>query len=75
MLQLRIGLFFGAATVVSYSTYLLDPLSSCRVKAGAFSGVLAYAISFMAGIRGLEGWSWFFVSAQWLFIYNRSSSS
>ncbi|KAL7284829.1 hypothetical protein ACG7TL_002142 [Trametes sanguinea] len=26
--------------------------------AGAFSGLLAYGISFMAGTRGLEGWSW-----------------
>ncbi|KAI9068182.1 MFS general substrate transporter [Trametes sanguinea] len=29
--------------------------------AGAFSGLLAYGISFMAGIGGLEGWSWIFI--------------
>ncbi|OSC99283.1 MFS general substrate transporter [Trametes coccinea BRFM310] len=29
--------------------------------AGAFSGLLAYGISFMAGTRGLEGWSWVFI--------------
>ena len=44
MLQYRIGLFFGAATV-----------------GGAFSGLLAYGISFMDGIGGLEAWSWIFV--------------
>ncbi|KAI0692597.1 MFS general substrate transporter [Cerioporus squamosus] len=33
--------------------------------AGAFSGLLAYAISFMAGTDGLLGWSWIFV---WIFI-------
>jgi len=44
MLQYRIALFFGAATV-----------------AGAFSGLLAFAISYMGGIAGLEGWSWIFL--------------
>ncbi|KAF8303429.1 MFS general substrate transporter [Clavulina sp. PMI_390] len=44
MMQLRIGLFFGAATI-----------------AGAFSGLLAYGISFMSGTRGLKGWSWIFI--------------
>lgn len=29
--------------------------------AGAFSGLLAYGITFMAGTRGLLGWSWIFV--------------
>ena len=29
--------------------------------AGAFSGLLAFGISFMSGIGGLEGWSWIFV--------------
>jgi hypothetical protein len=45
MLQFRIGIFFGAASL-----------------AGAFSGLLAYGISFMGGTRGLLGWSWIFVS-------------
>ena len=31
--------------------------------AGAFSGLLAFAISFMDGTAGLEGWAWIFVSA------------
>lgn len=44
MLQYRIGLFFGAASL-----------------AGAFSGLLAYAISFMSGVGGKLGWSWIFV--------------
>lgn len=44
MIQLRIGIFFGGATL-----------------AGAFSGLLAFGISFMAGTAGLLGWSWIFV--------------
>lgn len=30
--------------------------------AGAFSGLLAYGISFMSGVGGKLGWSWIFVS-------------
>ncbi|KAI0692599.1 MFS general substrate transporter [Cerioporus squamosus] len=44
MLQTRMGLFWGGATL-----------------AGAFSGLLAFVISFMAGTAGLEGWSWIFI--------------
>ena len=46
MLQYRVGVFFGGATL-----------------AGAFSGLLAFGISFMSGTAGLLGWSWIFVSA------------
>ena len=45
MLQYRVGVFFGGATL-----------------AGAFSGLLAFGISFMSGTAGLLGWSWIFVS-------------
>ncbi|TCD71732.1 hypothetical protein EIP91_005498 [Steccherinum ochraceum] len=44
MLQFRVGLFYGGATV-----------------AGAFSGLLAFAISFMSGTDGKLGWSWIFI--------------
>lgn len=44
MLQKRIGIFYGGATI-----------------AGAFSGLLAFAISYMAGTDGLLGWSWIFI--------------
>lgn len=44
MLQFRVGIFFGAASL-----------------AGAFSGLLAFAISFMSGTAGLLGWSWIFI--------------
>lgn len=29
--------------------------------AGAFSGILAYGISFMSGVGGMLGWSWIFI--------------
>ncbi|KAI0816946.1 MFS general substrate transporter [Trametes gibbosa] len=44
MIQYRIGIFFGGATL-----------------AGAFSGLLAFGISFMSGTAGLLGWSWIFI--------------
>ncbi|CCL99899.1 uncharacterized protein FIBRA_01924 [Fibroporia radiculosa] len=44
MLQVRIGVFYGGASL-----------------AGAFSGLLAYAISFMSGTAGFLGWSWIFI--------------
>ena len=44
MLQTRMGLFWGGATL-----------------AGAFSGLLAFGISFMSGTAGLLGWSWIFI--------------
>ncbi|KAL6302244.1 MFS general substrate transporter [Sparassis latifolia] len=44
MLQYRVGLFYGGATI-----------------AGAFSGLLAFGISFMSGTAGLLGWSWIFI--------------
>ena len=44
MLQTRMALFWGGATL-----------------AGAFSGLLAFVISFVAGTAGLEGWAWIFV--------------
>ena len=34
--------------------------------AGAFSGLLAFVISFMAGTAGLEGWAWIFVRRSYL---------
>ncbi|KAI0365419.1 MFS general substrate transporter [Pilatotrama ljubarskyi] len=44
MLQWRLGLFWGGATI-----------------SGAFSGLLAYGISFISGAGGLLGWSWIFI--------------
>ncbi|KZT08235.1 MFS general substrate transporter [Laetiporus sulphureus 93-53] len=44
MLQFRVALFYGGATI-----------------AGAFSGLLAFGISYMSGTAGLLGWSWIFI--------------
>lgn len=44
MLQYRVGIFYGGATI-----------------AGAFSGLLAFGISFMSGTEGMLGWSWIFI--------------
>ena len=53
MLQYRVGIFFGGATL-----------------AGAFSGLLAFGISFMSGTAGMLGWSWIFVSLTWVLPVN-----
>ncbi|KZS88571.1 MFS general substrate transporter [Sistotremastrum niveocremeum HHB9708] len=61
------GLFPG---VVYYLTfwypryelqYRIGLFFGAATLAGAFSGLLAFAISFMNGIDGLEGWSWIFI--------------
>lgn len=57
--------FYPAATFILTLWYLRFEVQSRMVfyqagacLAGAFSGLLAYAISFMHGIAGLEGWRW-----------------
>jgi len=61
------GLFPG---VVFYLTlwyprhhlqYRIGLFFGAATLAGAFSGLLAYAISFMSGKGGLLGWSWIFI--------------
>ncbi|KAF9234654.1 MFS general substrate transporter [Melanogaster broomeanus] len=41
--------------------YRIAMFSGAATLAGAFSGLLAYAINFMNGDGGLEGWSWIFI--------------
>ncbi|KIJ14064.1 hypothetical protein PAXINDRAFT_13181 [Paxillus involutus ATCC 200175] len=43
--------------------YRLALILGATGLAGAFSGLLAYAIDFMDGDGGLEGWSWIFVGS------------
>jgi hypothetical protein len=38
-------------------------ISILKHISGAFSGLLAFGISYMGGIEGLEAWSWIFVSS------------
>ncbi|KZV88429.1 MFS general substrate transporter [Exidia glandulosa HHB12029] len=61
------GLFPG---VVYYLTlwyprnktaYRIGLFFGAATLAGAFSGLLAYGISFMSGVRGRLGWSWIFI--------------
>lgn len=67
MLQLRIALFWGSTTLACKSS-VLNPVAvistahTSSMGQGAFSGLLAYGISFMSGTAGLLGWSWTFVS-------------
>ncbi|KAI6143730.1 MFS general substrate transporter [Pisolithus tinctorius] len=42
-------------------TYRLALFTGAAAAAGAFSGLLAYAIGFMNNIGHLEGWSWIFI--------------
>jgi MFS family permease len=61
------GLFPG----VTYYLSLWYPRNALQTRiaffegaatlAGAFSGLFAFGISFMSGIRGLLGWSWIFI--------------
>ncbi|KAG6810176.1 hypothetical protein H0H92_013014 [Tricholoma furcatifolium] len=61
------GLFPGISYYLTlwYPRYKLQQRIGVFVGAasvaGAFSGLLAYAISFMNGAGGLEGWSWIFI--------------
>ncbi|KAI6100921.1 MFS general substrate transporter [Pisolithus croceorrhizus] len=41
--------------------YRVALFSSAAAVAGAFSGLLAYAIGFMNNVGHLEGWSWIFI--------------
>ncbi|KAF8840164.1 MFS general substrate transporter [Paxillus ammoniavirescens] len=41
--------------------YRIALFSAAASLAGAFSGLLAYAIGHMNGVGGLEGWSWIFI--------------
>ncbi|KAJ4466264.1 MFS general substrate transporter [Lentinula aciculospora] len=61
------GLFPGVAYYLSlwYPRNALQsrigPFTGAATIAGAFSGLFAFAISFMSGTRGLLGWSWIFI--------------
>ncbi|RSM15073.1 hypothetical protein CDV31_005153 [Fusarium ambrosium] len=60
--------FFPASTYLLTTWYCRFELQtrmsiffSAASMAGAFSGLLAYAISKMDGVGGLEGWRWIFI--------------
>ena len=60
--------FFPAATYLLTTWYCRFELQtrlavfySAASLAGAFSGLLAFAIQKMDGIAGLEGWRWIFI--------------
>jgi len=44
---------------------------SASILAGAFSGLLAYAIAHMAGIAGYEGWRWIFILGRFSLVRHR----
>ncbi|KIJ14068.1 hypothetical protein PAXINDRAFT_13185 [Paxillus involutus ATCC 200175] len=61
------GLYPGVAYYLTmwYPKYMyqyrMALFSAAAGLAGAFSGLLAYAIGHMNGVGGLEGWSWIFI--------------
>ncbi|KIK81633.1 hypothetical protein PAXRUDRAFT_15139 [Paxillus rubicundulus Ve08.2h10] len=59
------GFYPGVFITMWYPKYMYQyrvGLTTAAVGvAGAFSGLLAYAIGFMNGDGGLEGWSWIFI--------------
>ncbi|KAK6379530.1 hypothetical protein LTS17_006448 [Exophiala oligosperma] len=64
---LEAGFFPGCLYLISmyYKRYELqfrfNLFFSASIIAGAFSGLLAYAIAHMAGIAGYGGWRWIFI--------------
>jgi hypothetical protein len=42
--------------------------------AGAFSGLLAYLISKMDGVGGLEGWRWMYVPARFMSLVSTTNA-
>ncbi|KAH8833735.1 MFS general substrate transporter [Flagelloscypha sp. PMI_526] len=58
------GLFPGVAFYFDFELYfVLYPTNLFRAAsvAGAFSGLLAYGISFMHNVRGYQSWRWIFI--------------
>ena len=61
------GLFPGCVYLLSmyYKRWELQQrivwFFSASIIAGSFGGLLAYAIAKMAGMRGINGWSWIFI--------------
>ncbi|KAG6907011.1 hypothetical protein DXG01_010914 [Tephrocybe rancida] len=49
------------ANALDHLQYRIGLFFGAASVAGAFSGLLAYGISFMKGVGGLEGWSWIFI--------------
>jgi MFS family permease len=61
------GLFPGVVFYLSMwykrteTHYRVALFFSAASLAGAFGGILAYGIGFMAGVGGLRGWRWIFI--------------
>ncbi|KAL5520958.1 hypothetical protein ACEPAF_2961 [Sanghuangporus sanghuang] len=61
------GLFPGAVYYLTFwyprnmMQLRVGIIESAATTAGAFSGLLAFAIEFMDGTQGLEAWSWIFI--------------
>lgn len=61
------GLFPGVTFILTlfyprYKTqFRIALFSSAATSAGAFSGLLAYAIGFMNGLGGYNAWRWIFI--------------
>lgn len=65
------GFFPGAILMTSYwyPRYMLQTrialFYTSSATAGAFSGLLAFAIAKMDGLAGLAGWRWIFLVGRW----------
>lgn len=64
---LEAGFFPGCVYLISMFyrrhelQWRMNLFFSASIIAGAFSGLLAYAIAHMSGIRGYGGWRWIFI--------------
>lgn len=51
----------GWCAEVTSGDRLCELMTFNTISTGAFSGLLAFGISFMSGTDGMLGWSWIFV--------------
>lgn len=59
-MAVRIAYLFGMVTIILFIPYpTLTPATGASALAGAFGGLLAFAILHLDGVAGMAGWRWY----------------